>query len=74
MLWHVGEVVEYLSHVMTLRPGDLLLLGSPANLPLEPGQKSHGIEAGQSVTCEVEKLGRIVNPIAEQSFRQPNER
>src|SRR3984957_5049931 len=74
MLWHMGEVVEYLSHVMTLRPGDLLLLGSPANLPLEPGQKSHGIEAGQSVTCEVEKLGRIVNPIAEQSFRQPNER
>ncbi|HUB96450.1 MAG TPA: fumarylacetoacetate hydrolase family protein [Stellaceae bacterium] len=74
MLWHVGEVVEYLSYVMTLRPGDLILLGSPANLPLEPGQKSHGIEPGQTVTCEVEKLGRIVNPIAEQEFRQPNER
>jgi 2-keto-4-pentenoate hydratase/2-oxohepta-3-ene-1,7-dioic acid hydratase in catechol pathway len=57
-----------------LRPGDLILLGSPANLPLEPGQKNHGIEPGQTITCEVEKLGRLANPVAEQSFRQPNER
>jgi 5-oxopent-3-ene-1,2,5-tricarboxylate decarboxylase/2-hydroxyhepta-2,4-diene-1,7-dioate isomerase len=73
MLWHVGEVVEYLSHIIVLRPGDLLLLGSPANLPLAPGQKNHGIEPGQTITCEVEKLGRLANPIAEQNFRQPNE-
>ena len=25
MLWHVGEVVEYLSYIMTLQPGDLIL-------------------------------------------------
>jgi len=74
MLWHVGEVVEYLSHIMTLRPGDLILLGSPANLPLEPGQKNHGIEVGQTITCEVERLGRLANPVAEQPNRQPNER
>lgn len=73
MLWHVGEVVEYLSYIMTLQPGDLLLLGSPANLPLEPGQKNHGIEPGQTILCEVEKLGRIENRIEEQSNRQPNE-
>jgi 2-keto-4-pentenoate hydratase/2-oxohepta-3-ene-1,7-dioic acid hydratase in catechol pathway len=73
MLWHVGEIVEYLSHIMVLRPGDLILMGSPANLPLEPGQKNHGIEVGQTITCEVEKLGRLANPVAEQSFRQPNE-
>jgi 2-keto-4-pentenoate hydratase/2-oxohepta-3-ene-1,7-dioic acid hydratase in catechol pathway len=74
MLWHVGEVVEYLSYIMTLEPGDLILLGSPANLPLEPGQKNHGIEAGETILCEVEKLGRIENRIAEQSWRQPHER
>jgi 5-oxopent-3-ene-1,2,5-tricarboxylate decarboxylase / 2-hydroxyhepta-2,4-diene-1,7-dioate isomerase len=73
MLWHVGEVVEYLSHIMVLRPGDLILLGSPANLPLEPGQKNHGIEPGQTISCEVERLGRLDNPIVEQAFRQPNE-
>ncbi len=73
MLWHVGEVVEYLSYVMTLRPGDLILLGSPPNLPLEPGQKNHGIEVGQTIRCEVERLGRIENRVAEQPWRQPNE-
>jgi 2-keto-4-pentenoate hydratase/2-oxohepta-3-ene-1,7-dioic acid hydratase in catechol pathway len=73
MLWHVGEVVEYLSFVMTLRPGDLILLGSPANLPLEPEQRSHSIEIGQTIRCEVEKLGRIENRIEEQADRQPNE-
>jgi 2-keto-4-pentenoate hydratase/2-oxohepta-3-ene-1,7-dioic acid hydratase in catechol pathway len=73
MLWHVGEVVEYLSYIMTLQPGDLLLLGSPANLPLESGQKNHGIETEQTISCEVEKLGRMENRVEEQPFRQPNE-
>ncbi len=74
MLWHVGEVVEYLSFIMTLQPGDLILLGSPANLPLEPGQKNHGIEVGQTIRCEVEKLSQIENRVEEQPYRQPNER
>lgn len=73
MLWHVGEVVEYLSFIVTLLPGDLILLGSPANLPLESGQKNHGIEAGQTIRCEVERLGRIENRVEEQAWRQPHE-
>ncbi len=74
MLWHAEEAVEYLSHIMTLMPGDLVLLGSPANLPLKPDQKNHGIEKGQTILCEVEKLGRMENRIEEHSWRQPNER
>jgi 2-keto-4-pentenoate hydratase/2-oxohepta-3-ene-1,7-dioic acid hydratase in catechol pathway len=73
MLWHMGEAVEYLSHIMTLMPGDLILMGSPANLPLEPGQKNHGIEIGQTIRCEVEKLGHMENRVEEQPWRQPNE-
>src|SRR5262249_16067567 len=73
MLWHVGEVTEDLSFIRTLQPGDLILLGSPAYLPLEPGQKNHGIENGQTIRCEVEKLGRLENRIEEQSWRQPHE-
>jgi 2-keto-4-pentenoate hydratase/2-oxohepta-3-ene-1,7-dioic acid hydratase in catechol pathway len=69
----MGEAVEYLSYIMTLMPGDLILMGSPANLPLEPGQKNHGIEPGQIISCEVEKLGRMENRVAEQPWRQPNE-
>ncbi len=72
MLWTVGELVEYLSHVMPLHPGDLIITGSPEELPLPPGEKK-GLRTGQVVVCEVENLGRLVNTIDEQSERQPKE-
>ena len=72
MLWRVPELVEYLSHIMTLHPGDLIIAGSPEELPLPPGEKK-GLRNGQLVVCEVEKLGRLENRIDEQSDRQPNE-
>ena len=74
MLWSVGELVEYLSHIMPLHPGDLILTGSPEELPLRPGETYAGIQPGETVTCEVQKLGRLVNRIEEQAERQPNER
>jgi 2-keto-4-pentenoate hydratase/2-oxohepta-3-ene-1,7-dioic acid hydratase in catechol pathway len=72
MLWTVAELVEYLSHIMPLHPGDLILTGSPEELPLPPGEKK-GIRDGQLVVCEVERLGRLENRIAYQQDRQPNE-
>lgn len=72
MLWSVPELVEYLSHIMTLHPGDLILTGSPEELPLSPGEKK-GLRNGQLVVCTVEKLGSLENRIDEQSDRQPNE-
>ena len=72
MLWRVPELVEYLSHVMELHPGDLIITGSPEELPLPAGEKK-GLRNGQVVVCEVENLGRLENTIAEQTERQPNE-
>jgi acylpyruvate hydrolase len=73
MLWTVPELIEYLSHVMPLRPGDLILTGAPEELPYPPGAKK-GLRVGQTLDCWVEKIGRLVNTIGEQSERQPNER
>lgn len=72
MLWRVSELIEYLSHVMTLHPGDLILTGSPEELKLPEGEK-RGLKTGQVVVCDVEKLGRLMNTIGEQSERQPKE-
>jgi 2-keto-4-pentenoate hydratase/2-oxohepta-3-ene-1,7-dioic acid hydratase in catechol pathway len=72
MLWKVAELVEYLSHVMPLHPGDLILTGSPEELPLPPGEK-RGLHTGQVVVCEVDNLGRLINTIGEQTERQPKE-
>ncbi len=73
MIWKVNELVEYLSWIMPLHPGDVILAGSPEELPLPPGEK-RGLKTGQTVECEVERLGRLATHIAEQSALQPNER
>jgi len=57
---------------MTLHPGDLIITGSPEELPLPPGEKK-GLRTGQVVACEVQNLGRLVNTIGEQTERQPKE-
>ena len=46
-----GELVEYLSHVMELKPGDMIMAGSPEELPLPPGAKK-GLHNGQVVICD----------------------
>ncbi|MCC6473498.1 MAG: fumarylacetoacetate hydrolase family protein [Burkholderiales bacterium] len=73
MLWSANELIEYLSHIATLQPGDLILTGAPEELPLAPGEEYQGVLPGQTVTCEVEKLGRLVNRVEEQRLRQPHE-
>jgi 2-keto-4-pentenoate hydratase/2-oxohepta-3-ene-1,7-dioic acid hydratase in catechol pathway len=72
MIWKVGELIEYLSWIMPLRPGDLILTGSPEELPLPPGER-RVIKPVQTVICEAEKLGRLETRILEQDVRQPNE-
>lgn len=51
----VGTLVEYASSVFTLLPGDLLLTGTPAGVG--------PIVAGDVVTCEIEGLGVLENPV-----------
>ncbi|MCH6468640.1 fumarylacetoacetate hydrolase family protein [Sinomonas terrae] len=50
-----GEVLAYLSRLMPLGPGDLVLTGAPA--PAVP------ISAGDDVSIRVEGLGELVNPV-----------
>ena len=57
MIFPVATLVSFVSQVMTLRPGDVIASGTP-----------HGVgpmQAGQTVTVEVEGLGRLVNPVAD---------
>jgi 2-keto-4-pentenoate hydratase/2-oxohepta-3-ene-1,7-dioic acid hydratase in catechol pathway len=72
MIWTVGELIEYLSWIVPLIPGDLILTGSAEELPLPAGQR-RGIKVGQTVVCEVEKLGRLETRVLEQPYRQPHE-
>lgn len=56
MLHDIGSLVEYVSSVMTLLPGDLILTGTPAGVG--------PMKAGQTVSVTVDGLGTLTNPVA----------
>ena len=42
-IWNVPEQISYLSHLITLQPGDLIFSGTPAGVgPIKPGDKLEG--------------------------------
>ena len=56
MVFGPAEILAYVTSVMTLLPGDVILTGTPAGVgPLEPGDV---------VECEVEGLGKLRNLVA----------
>ncbi|MFC4374879.1 fumarylacetoacetate hydrolase family protein [Nocardia halotolerans] len=55
-LHDIGEIIEWISSVMTLLPGDVILTGTPEGVgPLQ---------AGQNVSVTVEGIGTLTNPVA----------
>ncbi len=55
MVFPVGQLVAFISSVMTLNPGDVILTGTPSGVgPLVDGDE---------VTIEIEHLGALTNPV-----------
>jgi 2-keto-4-pentenoate hydratase/2-oxohepta-3-ene-1,7-dioic acid hydratase in catechol pathway len=55
MVFSIPDVLAYISQIMTLEPGDLVLTGSPAGVgKLLPGDE---------VEVEVLGLSRVRNPV-----------
>jgi len=43
MIWNVPEMISYLSQLVTLRAGDLIMSGTPAGVgPVNPGDRLEG--------------------------------
>jgi len=55
MVFGVAELIEYVTSVMTLLPGDVLLTGTPSGVG--------PIEAGDIMEVEIEGIGKLVNPV-----------
>ena len=55
MVFGIGELVAYVSSIMTLLPGDVILTGTPSGVgPVEPGDR---------MEVEIEGVGVLVNPV-----------
>lgn len=61
MVFSVSEIVAFISNVMTLEPGDLVLCGTPSGVG--------PIVAGQRVTVSIEGIGELVNPVVDRADR-----
>ncbi|AYV27901.1 fumarylacetoacetate hydrolase family protein [Streptomyces sp. CJ_13] len=57
-IFPVGEVVRYLSHFMTLHPGDVIVTGTPAGVAAGQPEPKPFLRAGAVVEVEIEGLGR----------------
>lgn len=55
LLFTCDYLVSYLSKVMTLLPGDVILTGTPSGI--------HGMEAGDVIEIEIEGLGILRNTV-----------
>jgi 2-keto-4-pentenoate hydratase/2-oxohepta-3-ene-1,7-dioic acid hydratase in catechol pathway len=55
MVHDIPALVEWVSAVMTLLPGDVILTGTPEGVG--------PIEAGDTVSVTVEKIGTLTNPV-----------
>jgi 2-keto-4-pentenoate hydratase/2-oxohepta-3-ene-1,7-dioic acid hydratase in catechol pathway len=55
MLHNVPKIISYVSHNMTLLPGDVILTGTPAGISR--------IDSGQLIECEIEGIGTLLNPV-----------
>jgi 2-keto-4-pentenoate hydratase/2-oxohepta-3-ene-1,7-dioic acid hydratase in catechol pathway len=55
LIFTIPELVEFISSVMTLLPGDIISTGTPSGIgPIRPGD---------SVTIHVEGVGALTNPV-----------
>jgi len=59
MVFGIPELIEYLSEIMTLSPGDLILTGTPKG--------SVDTAVGDEVITEIEGLGKLVNTIVDET-------
>ncbi len=62
MIFDVPALIESLSSTMTLRPGAILLTGTPQGVGAAR-KPPVWMKAGDKVVVEIEKIGRLENPI-----------
>lgn len=61
MIFTVPEVIQHLTQVMTLEPGDFIVTGTPSGVGMATGDY---LQVGDVVEVEIEKIGKVRTPIS----------
>jgi len=70
MIYPVADVVSFISHIMTLQPGDIIATGTPAGVGMATGKF---LNAGDRIECSIENLGTLTNCLGQppKQFYEP---
>jgi acylpyruvate hydrolase len=69
MLVPVAETVALLTECLTLEPGDLLVMGTPAGVG-HARKPPVWMKAGDTIEIEIEKIGVLSNPIKDEAVQR----
>ena len=64
MLFDIHALIEYVSRVITLEPGDIISTGTPSGVGVFHDPPVF-LEPGDRVRCEVEGVGWVENPVVD---------
>jgi 2-keto-4-pentenoate hydratase/2-oxohepta-3-ene-1,7-dioic acid hydratase in catechol pathway len=67
MVFNVNEIIQHLSRVMTLEPGDIIASGTPAGVGFAKKPKPRFLQSGDIVKIEIEKIGILENMVVEEN-------
>jgi 2-keto-4-pentenoate hydratase/2-oxohepta-3-ene-1,7-dioic acid hydratase in catechol pathway len=62
MIHNVFEVVSFISHLMTLLPGDIIATGTPSGVGMATGKLLKG---GDRIACRIERIGELTNTLGQ---------
>ena len=67
MIFDIREQIAYLSSILTLKPGDVLAIGTPTGVGMSRGIF---LKPGDVMTASIESIGTLRNPVAALSHRR----
>ncbi|WP_054711600.1 fumarylacetoacetate hydrolase family protein [Bacillus sp. JCM 19041] len=67
MIFNCKEIISYISKHFTLKPGDVILTGTPEGVAMGlPEQERTYLKPGDTVSVSIEKLGTLTNAFIEE--------
>jgi len=67
MIFDIREQIAYPSSILTLKPGDVLAIGTPTGVGMSRGIF---LKPGDVMTASIESIGTLRNPVAALSHRR----
>jgi 2-keto-4-pentenoate hydratase/2-oxohepta-3-ene-1,7-dioic acid hydratase in catechol pathway len=67
LIFKIPELIEYISRVVTLEPGDVVATGTPAGVGFAR-KPPRWLKAGDEVAVSIERIGELRNPVVAETL------